>query len=71
MPSEHKMVKRSDRGFGAWFECTHCGAAKHSGYWWRGGYKSQVEPVCPSNPFEGPYRDWIEQAEVVFTGDVE
>ena len=46
-----------------WRQCRTCGCAKHSGYWWLGGYKSKVEPPCFIYPLRQPkLLEWQEQA---------
>ena len=59
----HVMVDVSAHGHGKWRACQKCGATKHSGYFWLGGYRSKTEPPCPTNFKENDYIGWTNKAE--------
>lgn len=58
MNDSHEFLKRTavdgDGKRHNWHQCTSCGTAKHSGYFWLGGYKSRNEPHCFDWPVNQP-----------------
>ncbi len=61
----HKMFKNSGVEFGKrsnWLQCEKCGATKHHGFWWLGGYKSKQEPPCEIHPINSK---WLNEAEKI------
>lgn len=68
----HKLTHQSGddgSGFSRWKVCEVCGASRHSGYWWLGGYKSKVEPPCHSEPYKQDFIDWRDSAIDIFNED--
>lgn len=61
MYMEHEMKSCSARGHGSWKECVNCGMAKHSGFYWLAGYKSEEIPPCTDSG-DHDFMLWANQA---------
>ena len=42
----HTLKYEQFKEYGSWLICEVCGAAKHSGYWWHQGRRTELEPEC-------------------------
>jgi len=62
----HDFRPEQAKGFGKWLQCTQCGATKHFGYFWHGGYRSKVAPPCLR---WGQDPEWRANAQPIPTDD--
>jgi len=64
----HEFIDQSYHGFGRWKQCVNCGATRHSGLYWLGGYKSKVKPPCTIN-HDNEFKKWIDNALDAIDGE--